>query len=200
MDPRTNWLCLKLFFILHFHGNSRSVIFRNKDLLGKFRNPKELRLDVSNVIEVTGPIKALRPGTFLVLRDLNQYYYCDFVAYSENSELFFIKVSNSKYNHFGVDHLKSRYEDKPILNHFMDICKTKDGDKRFKSLRHAKRNLLHSGLPNSVYFVYITSSTSVVTKENNHHNYPVVLVDRSELVNALGAEWEYYLSYLKDDR
>lgn len=177
-------------FALRFRKSSKCTVnLRNKNLLGTIRTPEKLQLDVSNAIDVTDPIESLRPGTFLILRA--RHPLCDFVAYSEeNCELFFIQISKSTYaQHAKVIGLtKATSGKKSILEYYMDLCITKNGEKRFKNIELGKGN----DLPKGVYYLYVTTSISVVTKRSNFYNHPVVLMDRDELCR-LGSEWIRYI-------
>lgn len=101
-------------------------------------------INISNVIDMNGPIESLQPGTLLIL--YRQHTICNIMVYSEeNCKLFFLKISMSTYMGDCTD-LKNKFKnrDRSILKHYMDLC-TYNREKYFNSC--ISTNTLHLDLP-----------------------------------------------------
>ena len=199
-NPSTNWWALKLLVSRYFRRGALSTIsLTDKDLMGKERQQKKLHITVSVDFEQTTRTidTPILPGTFLILRQGHPV--CDFIAYSSENrgELFFIQISKSSYmvHNSKVTDLGDRTQakgNKSILEHYMDLCLTEDGEKRFPKVKNQDIKNINKKLPTGVYYVYITTSASVIRSSNNVKNHPVILVQGDDVKSVVGANWELY--------
>jgi len=74
----------------------------------------------------------------------------------------------------------------------MDLCLTEDGEKRFPKVKNQDINNLNKKLPTGVYYVYITTSDSVIRSSNNVKNHPVILVQGDDVKSVVGVDWDLY--------
>ncbi|RUS30984.1 hypothetical protein BC938DRAFT_478673 [Jimgerdemannia flammicorona] len=190
---------LELLVSRHFRrGGISTISLADKDLMGQERQVKKLNVSVSIDLEQTKPLinTPILPGTFLILR--RGHPACDFIAYSSENrgELFFIQISISSY----VAH-DSKVTDlekipvkgnKSILECYVDLCQTEDGNKRFSKVKAIDIENLGKKLPKGVYYVYITTSDSVIRSNNSVKDHPVILVQGDDIKSVVGPDWEWY--------
>ena len=199
-DPSTNWRALELLVSRYFRRGAPSTIsLTDKDLMGKERQQKKLNIIVSIDFEQTTRTidTPIVPGTFLILRQGHPV--CDFIAYSSENrgELFFIQISKSSYmaHNSKVTDLGDTIQvkgNKSILEHYMDLCLTEDGEKRFPKVKNQDIKNINKKLPTGVYYVYITTSDSVIRSSNNVKNHPVILVQGDDVKSVVGVDWDLY--------
>ena len=186
---------------LCFHTYPKAVVtLQNKDLSGTLRDPKELHVIVNRVIWQSGSSidEPLRPGTLLILH--NAYDVCDFVVYSENFDLYFIKVSVQSYMDHYMNALNLRNElpktRKTVLEYYMNLCQKSDGIQQFAAVKSDDLENIDIQLPKGVYYVYISMSKSLVRKTTECFKHPVVLVSQEDLDETLGDLWTSYKTQL----
>ena len=111
--------------------------------MGKKQQQEKLHITISIDFEQTVPLinTPILPGTFLILHQGHPV--CDFIAYSSENhgELFFIQVSKSSYmaHNSKVTNLGDTIQvngNKSILEHYMNLCLTEDGKKRFPKVNN----------------------------------------------------------------
>jgi hypothetical protein len=202
-EKTTNWQALELLVSCYFRRGALSTIsLADKNLMGMERNQKKLDITVSVDFEQTTQTinTPILPGTFLILR--HRHPVCDFIAYSSENcgELFFIQISKSSYraHNSKVTDLGQFLGKKWILEHYMDLCLMKDGKKkRFPKITEQDIKNLNKKLPTGVYYVYITTSDSVIRSNNKVKNHPVILVQGDDISSVVGADWDEYKKHFK---
>ncbi|RUP44407.1 hypothetical protein BC936DRAFT_149497 [Jimgerdemannia flammicorona] len=198
-DPAINWRGLELLVSRYFRrGGISTVSLADKNLMGEKRQDEQLNISLSRSLEQTTPLinTPILPGTFLILR--RGHAVIDFIAYSSENrgELFFIQISKSSYtaHESKVTDLKNKVQggNKSVLEHYMGLCQTEDGKKRFPKVQAKDINNLSKKLPKGVYYVFITTSDSEIRSTNTNKNHPVILVQGDDVKSVMGSEWDLY--------
>jgi len=201
-DSLINWWAFELLVSRYFRRGAlytNTISLTDKNLMGKKRQQNKLHITVSVYFEQTTPTinTPILPGTFLILR--RGHPVCDLIAYSSENhgELFFIQISKSSYmaHNSKVTDLGDTIQvngNKSILEHYMNLCLTEDGKKRFPKVNNQNIKNLNKKLPTGVYYVYITTSDSVIRSSNNVKNHPVILVQGDDVKSVVGIDWDVY--------
>ncbi|RUP50764.1 hypothetical protein BC936DRAFT_137722 [Jimgerdemannia flammicorona] len=198
-DPAINWRGLELLVSRYFRrGGISTVSLVDKNLMGEKRQDERLNISLSRSLEQTTLLinTPIPPGTFLILR--RGHAVIDFIAYSSENlgELFFIQISKSSYttHESKVTDLKNKIQggNKSILEHYMGLCQTEDGKKRFPKVQAKDINNLSKKLPKGVYYMFITTSDSEIRSTNTIKNHPVILVQGDDVKSVVGSDWDSY--------
>ncbi|KAF9154528.1 hypothetical protein BGX20_004644, partial [Mortierella sp. AD010] len=192
-DPETHGRAFELLVTLRFHTYSKTVIdLPNKDLTGKGRDTKGMTIIITRVIKQSETFtdEPLSPGTLLILRKGHRVL--DLVVYSENCDLFVIQISVSSYMDHDkkVTNLNDDYNGSTVLEHYMNLCQKSPGIPQFSKIASEGSDCLDQKLPAGVYYVYFTTSKSLVRKTTVASGHPVILIGQDDLGAVLGSLWE----------